>query len=67
MQPNFEFDVGEFDQPKTEDKLEHQMLHLVQGVGSIKSVNGIDVYVKADHCEESIKELIKLLKFDDSL
>ncbi len=36
-------------------------------MGSIKSVGGIDVYVKNDHCEESVKELIKLLKFDDSL
>jgi len=33
-------------------------------VGSIKQVGGLDVYVKHEHCEESLKELFKYLKFD---
>ena len=51
----------------TEDeksKKEGELLFWVQGVGSIKQVGGIDVYVKHEHCEESLKELFKYLKFD---
>lgn len=45
-------------------KKENELLFWVQGVGSIKQVGGLDVYVKSEHCEESLKELFKYLKFD---
>jgi hypothetical protein len=45
-------------------KKESELLFWVQGVGSIKQVGGLDVYVKHEHCEESLKELFKYLKFD---
>ena len=32
----------------------------------MKTVGGIDVYVKSDNCEEHIRELIRILKFDDT-
>lgn len=46
-------------------KKENELLFWVQGVGSIKQVGGLDVYVKSEHCEESLKELFKYLKFDN--
>jgi len=45
-------------------KKEAELLFWVQGVGSIKQVGGIDVFVKHEHCEESLKELFKYIKFD---
>ena len=45
-------------------KKEAELLFWVQGVGSIKQVGGLDVYVKHQHSEESLKELFKYLKFD---
>ena len=45
-------------------KKESELLFWVQGVGSIKQVGGLDVYVKHEHSEESLKELFKYLKFD---
>ena len=45
-------------------KKEAELLFWVQGVGSIKQVGGLDVYVKHEHCEESLKELFKQIKFD---
>lgn len=37
----------------------------MQGVGNIKEVGGFDVYVKNEHCEESIKDLIKTIKHEN--
>jgi len=45
-------------------KKEAELLFWVQGVGSIKQVGGLDVYAKHEHCEESLKELFKYMKFD---
>ena len=45
-------------------KKEGELLFWVQGVGSIKQVGGLDVYVKHEHCEESLKELFKYVKVD---
>jgi hypothetical protein len=42
--------------------IEKHVLYSTQGVGQIKSIGGIDVYVKSPHCEESIRSLIKALK-----
>jgi len=43
-------------------RLEKEVLFQIQGVGSIKNVQGLEVYVKNEHCEEAIRELSKLLK-----
>ena len=45
-------------------KKESELLYYVQGVGSIKQVGGLDIYVKSEFCEESLKELFKQIKFD---
>jgi hypothetical protein len=72
---DYDFDVEEFDEgpqeaiigldPEELSRLEKELLFCVQGVGSIKSVAGKDVYMKSEHCEESIKDLIKHLKFEN--
>ena len=31
----------------------------MQGIGSIKNVNGFDVYVKGNFCDENLKALYK--------
>ena len=61
---NFADDGNPEDQVKrmTEEeksRMENELLFWVQGVGSIKQVGGLDVYVKHEHCEESLKELFK--------
>ena len=67
---DFDFEVGEFNQQApqsgTEDTAvaESQILNCVQGVGSIKSVGGVDVYVKSAACEDHLRSLIHHLKFD---
>lgn len=33
-------------------------------MGQIKKVNGYDVYVKSEHCEDSLKDIINHLKTD---
>jgi hypothetical protein len=73
---DYEFEVEEFDEhnldgqddvflmndTEVRSRLEKEILFQIQGVGAIKSIGGIDVYVKSEHCEESIRELIKHLK-----
>ena len=43
-------------------KQESEILFWVQGVGSIKQVGGLDVYVKHQHSEESMKEIFRFLR-----
>ena len=66
---DFDFEVGEFNQNVHQKKdnavAEAQILNCVQGVGSIKSVGGVDVYVKSDACEDHLRSLIHHLKFDE--
>lgn len=52
----------QFNDVELRQRLEKEVLYQIQGVGSIKSIGGIDVYVKSEHCEESVRQLIKLLK-----
>ncbi|EAR94710.2 Yip1 domain protein (macronuclear) [Tetrahymena thermophila SB210] len=48
------------------EKFNSDLLFAVQGLGSVKQVNEIEIYVKGPHCEESIKDLIRLCRKDDS-
>ena len=57
-------DVVERMTDEEKSKKENELLFWVQGVGSIKQMGGLDVYVKHEHCEESLRELQKYLKFD---
>lgn len=43
-------------------RIEQDLLFLTQGVGSIKSINNFDVYVKHDQCEYSLKDIYRRLK-----
>ena len=51
-------------EPPEKQKLEAEILFWINGVGGIKQVGEADVYVKHEHCEESLRELFKLLRFD---
>jgi hypothetical protein len=46
------------------DRKFNDLLFCVQGVGSYKEVNGFQVYVKHEHCLESLKDIYKHLKVD---
>jgi hypothetical protein len=46
------------------DRKFSDLLFCVQGVGSYKEVNGMQVYVKHEHCLESLKDIYKHLKVD---
>jgi hypothetical protein len=37
--------------------IQNNLLFITQGVGSIKNINDLDVYVKNAHCERSIIDL----------
>lgn len=57
--------VGEQKLDKEEEKiLFSELLFCVQGVGSIKNINGYDVYVKHEHCEESLKDVLSKIRKD---
>ena len=49
-----------------ERKAENELLFWVQGIGGIKIIGEADVYVKSRGCEDCIKEIIKLLKFESN-
>ncbi len=43
---------------------EKDILFIIQGVGSVKNVQSLDVYVKDENCESSLKDLIRQMKLD---
>ncbi|CDW80133.1 UNKNOWN [Stylonychia lemnae] len=48
-----------------QNRLFKELLFCVQGVGSVKNINGYDVYVKNEsYCEDSLKDLYSNLKRD---
>lgn len=49
-----------------EKKLFAELLFCVQGVGSIKNINDFDVYLKHDHCEDSLKDILSSIRKDGS-
>ena len=48
-----------------DEKFKNELLFFVQGLGSVKEINGFDAYVKGPHCEESLIDIIKMCKKDD--
>lgn len=56
-------DEGYIDQKELNRK-SNDLLFCVQGVGSYKDINGYQVYVKHEHCLESLKDIYKHLKVD---
>mgnify|MGYP000932345905 CR=1 FL=1 len=59
-QVDFEFNNAE------NQKFRNELLFAVQGLGSVREVGGLSVYVKGSHCDDSVKDLIKFCKRDDS-
>ena len=51
-----------------EKKAENELLFWVQGIGEIKKIGAesadVTVYVKKDGCEDCLKEIIKLVKYE---
>lgn len=50
---------------ENDEQFQNDLLFSVQGLGGIKEINNLEIYVKNAHCEESLKELIRILKKDD--
>ena len=70
---NYHVQIGqeEIDEEPALDERElnrkfNDLLFCVQGVGSYKNINGLDVYVKHEHCLESLKDIYKHLKVDST-
>ena len=59
-------ELKETDQRERE-LVENDLLFTVQGVGSVKNVAKVDVYVKHESCESSLKDLIRQLKNESSV
>lgn len=59
-------DQSQRHEPDQRAQIEKEILFQVQGCGSFKSVGGIDVFVKSQYCEDSIRELIKHRKNDNN-
>lgn len=49
------------------DKLKNKLLFYVQGLGSTKDFNQLDIYVKGPHCEDSLKDIYKLCEGNNML
>ena len=60
-----DIDEGMMDKRELDRKF-NDLLFCVQGVGSYKEINGMQVYVKHEHCLESLKDIYKHLKNDGS-
>jgi hypothetical protein len=58
-QLDFDYNDGE------DDRFKNELLFCVQGLGSIKQHGQIEFYMKGPHCEDSLKDLIRLCKRDD--
>lgn len=63
---NFEGQIDfEYNNAENE-KYRNELLFHVQGLGSVREINGLPIYVKGSHCEDSLKDLIKICKRDDA-
>lgn len=56
-------DQGEVD----DEAFQNELLFNVQGLGSIKKINSIDIYVKGRDCEDCIKDLCRACRRDDKV
>lgn len=52
---------------KNMQKFFNELLFCVQGVGSVKDVKGIEIFVKNKYCEESLKDIHKFLRNENPL
>jgi hypothetical protein len=50
--------------PKEQERKFKDLLFCVQGVGTYQDINGYRVYVKHEHCLESLKDIQKHLRND---
>lgn len=50
---------------ENDEEFQNDLLFSVQGLGGIKEINNLEIYIKNNHCEDSLKELIRILKRDD--
>jgi hypothetical protein len=57
-------EFAEVEHLEMNNQLEREIFFQTKGVGSVKSIGGVDVYVKSEHCESSLKQLIKHLRTD---
>ena len=50
---------------ENDEKFQNELLFAVQGLGGVKKFNTLEIYIKSQDCEESLKELVRILKRDD--
>lgn len=48
-----------------QERLQNEILFAIQGVGQVKTINGMDVYVKDKYCEASLRDIIKYLRAEN--
>jgi len=61
LERQIDFDYND----QNDDKFKNELLFYVQGLGSIKQHGEIEFYMKGPHCEDSLKDLIRMCKRDD--
>ena len=50
------------EQEMNDQALLNELLFSVQGVGAIKDVDGVELFVKGQHCEDAMKDIHRFLK-----
>ena len=62
---NLEQHLDEHFNKEDDEQFQNDLLFAVQGLGGVKKFNELEIYIKNNHCEESLKELIRILKKDE--
>jgi len=55
-----QIDFDDVDEVYLDEKIRNELLFAVQGLGSTKKMNDLDFYMKGPHCEDSLKDILKL-------
>ena len=58
--------IMDYNQDEFERDLKSQIVFAMQGMGGVRVVDEAEMtaYIKGKHCEESIKDLVKLIRSD---
>lgn len=62
---NLEHHLDQNFNEENDEKFQNELLFSVQGLGGVKKFNDMELYIKNKDCEDSLKELIRILKNDD--
>ena len=62
---NLEQHIDQNFNTENDEQFQNDLLLSVQGLGGVKKFNDLEIYIKHKDCEESLKELIRIVKKDD--